>query len=138
MSRSDEQLNSLISSLTERFQKRLEELGETDPEKLLLETSKKKKEFLKNTIPDHLGQWQMKGEPVLAGDKFVIIRSWQAESATKTPEYQARRVIKIDPGLGFGYGPGTTLACIKAVEKYWKGGKLLDVGTGTGVLGNSS
>lgn len=134
MSQSDEQLNSLISSLTDHFQKRLAEMGETDPEKVLQEISDKKKEFLKNTIPDHLGQWQMKGEPVLAGEKFVIARSWHRDLVAVSPNYSSRKLIQIDPGVAFGSSHPTTLVCIEAIEKYWKGGNFLDIGTGTGIL----
>jgi ribosomal protein L11 methyltransferase len=44
-------------------------------------------------------------------------------------------VIEIDPGMAFGTGTHeTTRGCLEMLEKYWEGGSLLDVGTGTGIL----
>jgi ribosomal protein L11 methyltransferase len=44
-------------------------------------------------------------------------------------------VIRIEPGMAFGTGTHeTTRLCLKAIEKYFRGGSLLDVGTGTGIL----
>jgi ribosomal protein L11 methyltransferase len=44
-------------------------------------------------------------------------------------------VIEIDPGMAFGTGTHeTTRGCLEMLEKYWKGGSMLDVGTGTGIL----
>jgi len=38
--------------------------------------------------------------------------------------------------MAFGTGTHeTTKMCLEALERYWKGGRLLDVGTGTGILG---
>src|SRR5439155_4043805 len=44
-------------------------------------------------------------------------------------------VIRINPGMAFGTGTHeTTRLCLKAIEKYFRGGSFLDVGTGTGIL----
>jgi ribosomal protein L11 methyltransferase len=44
-------------------------------------------------------------------------------------------VIRIEPGMAFGTGTHeTTRLCLKAIEKYFRGGSFLDVGTGTGIL----
>jgi ribosomal protein L11 methyltransferase len=46
-----------------------------------------------------------------------------------------RVVVQIDPGMAFGTGNHeTTRLCLELLERYWKGGRLLDVGTGTGIL----
>jgi ribosomal protein L11 methyltransferase len=43
--------------------------------------------------------------------------------------------VQIDPGMAFGTGTHeTTRGCLELLEKYWHGGALLDVGTGTGIL----
>ncbi len=43
--------------------------------------------------------------------------------------------MQIDPGMAFGTGTHeTTRGCLELLEKYWHGGSLLDVGTGTGIL----
>ena len=45
-------------------------------------------------------------------------------------------VIEMDPGMAFGSGlHETTSMCVKALERYMpEGAKVLDVGTGTGIL----
>jgi ribosomal protein L11 methyltransferase len=44
-------------------------------------------------------------------------------------------VIRIEPGMAFGTGTHeTTRLCLKAMERYFRGGSFLDVGTGTGIL----
>jgi ribosomal protein L11 methyltransferase len=46
-----------------------------------------------------------------------------------------RILIRINPGMAFGTGTHeTTRLCLKAIEKYYRGGSFLDVGTGTGIL----
>ncbi len=48
---------------------------------------------------------------------------------------EAPIVIHINPGMAFGTGTHeTTRLCLKAIEKYFRGGSFLDVGTGTGIL----
>src|ERR1051326_8782421 len=93
-----------------------------------------KPEIQRNVISPSLPQWQMTGMPILAGSQFVIARSWDRDLLADNPIYANRKLLKIDPGIAFGFGHNTTLACIEALEQYWKGGRLLDIGTGTGVL----
>ena len=80
---------------------------------------------------DWLAEWKKGYEPVEIGARLLICPSWKREKATSTN----RLVIEIDPGMAFGTGTHeTTRGCLEMIEKYWQGGSLLDVGTGTGIL----
>jgi ribosomal protein L11 methyltransferase len=63
-----------------------------------------------------------------------------AQPESRDPFATARRsdtsiVIRIEPGMAFGTGTHeTTRLCLKAIEKHFRGGSFLDVGTGTGIL----
>ncbi|MEN6371323.1 MAG: 50S ribosomal protein L11 methyltransferase [Armatimonadota bacterium] len=63
--------------------------------------------------------------------KVLIKPSW--EDVETKPE---QVVVEIDPGMAFGTGNHpTTQLCMLALQKYIKGGeRVLDVGTGSGVL----
>ncbi len=65
-------------------------------------------------------------------DDILFIPSWEEAN---TPE-RAALTIHIDPGTAFGTGMHeTTQLCIRALRKYVKSGsRVLDVGTGSGVL----
>ena len=84
--------------------------------------------------------WKSFFRPLVIGEKIVIKPSWEPYE----PE-PAQVVIEIDPGRAFGTGkhPSTAL-CLKILELILKGspGKkidsiasVLDVGTGSGILG---
>lgn len=105
----------------------------------LLEQIKEKLEGLQNTInKDVINMWYMFYNPYPLGEEFVVIRSWQLEELKQDLLYFKRKAIKIDPGVSFGRGHTTTNLMIQAIEKYWQGGSILDVGTGTGVLAIAS
>lgn len=85
-----------------------------------------------STIPDQdwLQEWKQGYEPVWIGRRIVVAPSWKLPS-----DIEGRVVVQIDPGMAFGTGTHeTTRLCLEAIERYWDGGTLLDVGTGTGVL----
>jgi ribosomal protein L11 methyltransferase len=64
------------------------------------------------------------------GERFVIAPPW-----SEVAEKPDRIVIRIEPGMAFGTGTHeTTRLCLVALEKYFVGGTLFDVGTGTGIL----
>ncbi|HEX5732302.1 MAG TPA: 50S ribosomal protein L11 methyltransferase [Blastocatellia bacterium] len=79
---------------------------------------------------DWMQKWKEGFEPVNVGSRLVIAPSW------KLPEINDERVVvEIDPGMAFGTGTHeTTRMCLEAIEELWKGGHMLDVGTGTGIL----
>lgn len=80
---------------------------------------------------DWLSEWKKGWEPILIGQRLLIAPSWKLEQIKDTD----RLVIQIDPGMAFGTGTHeTTRGCLELLEKYWQGGALLDVGTGTGIL----
>ncbi len=80
---------------------------------------------------DWLAEWKKGWEPILIGKKLMICPSWKREQNVATD----RVVVEIDPGMAFGTGTHeTTRGCLVMLEKYWQGGSLLDVGTGTGIL----
>jgi ribosomal protein L11 methyltransferase len=80
---------------------------------------------------DWLAEWKKGYEPIAIGQRLLICPSWKRDQAQTAD----RVVIEIDPGMAFGTGTHeTTRGCMEMLEKYWKGGALLDVGTGTGIL----
>ena len=66
-------------------------------------------------------------------DDLLVIPSWE----TVEEEDQGKMVLHIDPGTAFGTGMHeTTQLCIRQLKKYVTPGTvLLDVGTGSGILG---
>ena len=66
-------------------------------------------------------------------DDILIKPSWEEVK----PEDRKKLLIQIDPGTAFGTGKHeTTQLCIRQLEKYVKPGvKVLDLGTGSGILG---
>src|SRR5262249_3303917 len=80
---------------------------------------------------DWLAECNKGYEPIAIGRRLLVCPSWRIDQARNTD----RVVIEIDPGMAFGTGTHeTTRGCLEMLEKYWKGGSLLDVGTGTGIL----
>jgi ribosomal protein L11 methyltransferase len=79
--------------------------------------------------------WEKSIEPIEVGEKFVIKPTWKSYDKKSD-----RIVIQIDPKMSFGTGfHETTRLMLKAIEKYMKpGSKVLDVGTGTGILAIAS
>lgn len=65
-------------------------------------------------------------------DDILVIPSWEDIQ----PEDDSRMVLHIDPGTAFGTGMHeTTQLCIRQLRKHVKEGtRLLDVGTGSGIL----
>ena len=79
---------------------------------------------------DWLGEWKRNWQPVVIGERFIIAPPWSEVSDAGN-----RIVLRIEPGMAFGTGTHeTTRLCLSAIEKYFAGGSLLDVGTGTGIL----
>lgn len=92
-----------------------------------------KKEVKINSVDgeDWGNSWKKYYKPIRISDRVVIKPSWE--------EYQSKPsdiVVELEPGMAFGTGQHeTTKLCSKFLEKYVKqGDKVLDVGTGTGIL----
>ncbi|MBX3277564.1 MAG: 50S ribosomal protein L11 methyltransferase [Acidobacteria bacterium] len=80
---------------------------------------------------DWLAEWKKGYEPVAVGERLLIVPSWKRDETGAVD----RVVVQIDPGLAFGTGTHeTTRGCLEMLERYWRGGAMLDVGTGTGIL----
>ena len=112
---------------------------------------------------DWLAEWKKSWQPVQVG-RFVIAPPWieSVPRAGRGPHAGSPRgvvdatglydrveindrlatargtdsiVIFINPGMAFGTGTHeTTRLCLKAIDKHFRGGSFLDVGTGTGIL----
>ena len=86
---------------------------------------------------DWLAEWKKDWQPVEVG-RFIIAPPWSdvtEPGAIATGSSIDRVVIRIEPGMAFGTGTHeTTRLCLKAIERYFRGGSFLDVGTGTGIL----
>ncbi|NLO16927.1 MAG: 50S ribosomal protein L11 methyltransferase [Arcobacter butzleri] len=77
---------------------------------------------------DWIAKYKNSITPVSAGE-FYIYPSWEESK-------DGMINIKLDPALAFGSGHHeTTSSCLEAISKYVKANeKLLDVGTGSGIL----
>jgi ribosomal protein L11 methyltransferase len=76
-------------------------------------------------------QWEQSITPVEIGSRVLIKPSWQ-----NVPDTAGKIVIEIDPKMSFGTGHHeTTRLCLRLLEQFVKqGDRVLDVGTGTGLL----
>lgn len=83
---------------------------------------------------DWINNWKQYFKPFFIGD-ILIKPTW--EEILQNTKYKT--LIQIDPGTAFGTGSHeTTKLCISALERYLKdflGANVLDVGTGSGILG---
>lgn len=75
--------------------------------------------------------WKKYFKAFSVGEKLAVCPSWEKYENTEN-----RRVISLDPGAAFGTGGhATTWLCMNLLEKYVdQDTKLLDVGTGSGIL----
>lgn len=81
---------------------------------------------------DWINNWKQYFKPFTVDD-ILIKPTWE-----EIPEeHKDKLLIQIDPGTAFGTGKHeTTQLCIRQLEKYVKpGAKVLDLGTGSGILG---
>ena len=74
--------------------------------------------------------WKQYYKPFRLGDRLVVKPTWEDWDAQP-----GDLIIEMDPGMAFGTGTHeTTAMCVSMIEDYYKGGTLLDVGTGSGIL----
>jgi len=80
---------------------------------------------------DWENNWKEYYKPFCIGDKFLIKPTWERIDIP-----QNKLVLELDPASAFGTGQhATTKLCIEALEKIpTKDFKLLDIGTGSGIL----
>lgn len=76
--------------------------------------------------------WKKYYNPVKISEKFTIVPTWEEYTPISSDEL----IIELDPGMAFGTGTHpTTVLCIQALERTVKSGdRIVDVGTGSGVL----
>ena len=81
---------------------------------------------------DWINNWKQYFKPFTV-DHILIKPTWEE----LPPEHADKLLIQIDPGTAFGTGKHeTTQLCIRQLETYVKPGmKVLDLGTGSGILG---
>lgn len=74
--------------------------------------------------------WKRFYKPLRLGRRLVVRPSW--EPYQPAPD---DLVIDLDPGLAFGTGSHeSTALCAELLERWYTGGPVLDVGTGSGIL----
>ena len=76
-------------------------------------------------------KWKEKWDVTHVSDRITIVPSWLEYS----PKSEDEVIITLDPGCAFGTGThATTQLCMLAMEKYFTGGNLADIGMGSGIL----
>lgn len=80
---------------------------------------------------DWANSWKAYYKPIKIGDRLVIVPAWEKYEAA-----EGELIVRMDPGMAFGTGTHeTTRLVIRMLEKYTKPGcRMLDVGTGSGIL----
>ncbi len=90
-----------------------------------------RQEELRDWVAESRADW----EPLLVGERFFLVPEWRGDPA---PEGRFR--IVVNPGMAFGTGRhATTQLCLEALERYVRPGmRVLDVGTGAGILAQAA
>ena len=72
--------------------------------------------------------WRKYYHPMDVGQRLAVVPSWQ--------DYETSRVkLILDPGLAFGTGGHeTTNLCLEVLDERVRGERVLDIGTGSGIL----
>ena len=80
---------------------------------------------------DWATNWKQYYKPVRISETLTIKPTWEAYEAA-----EGEHVIELDPGMAFGTGTHeTTAVCLRTIEKHIaKGDRVVDVGTGSGIL----
>lgn len=80
---------------------------------------------------DWANSWKKYFKPVRIGKRLVVVPTW--ETYEPSPEDV---ILELDPGMAFGTGTHeTTRLCAMLIEDHMKpGARVLDVGTGSGIL----
>jgi ribosomal protein L11 methyltransferase len=74
-------------------------------------------------------------QPMEVGERFYLVPEWRDD-----PAPPGRFRIAVNPGMAFGTGVHeTTRLCLEALERYVRPGmRVLDVGTGSGILARAA
>jgi ribosomal protein L11 methyltransferase len=101
----------------------------------LLNINVPKKQFFEWKIikeEDWLTSWKKYLAPELVGNHFLILPCW----INLNEKFKDKQIIKIDPGAAFGTGshPSTYLCLEKMENILFAGKKVLDIGSGSGIL----
>ncbi len=80
---------------------------------------------------DWANSWKAYYKPIKIGSRLVIVPAWERYEAE-----EGELIVRMDPGMAFGTGTHeTTRLVIRLLEHYTKAGcRMLDVGTGSGIL----
>ncbi|WP_288246057.1 50S ribosomal protein L11 methyltransferase [uncultured Prochlorococcus sp.] len=81
---------------------------------------------------DWLSSWKKYWAPELVGNHFLILPFW----INLNEKFKDKQIIKIDPGAAFGTGshPSTYLCLEKMENILFSDKKVLDIGSGSGIL----
>lgn len=76
--------------------------------------------------------WKAHYKPLRVGERLLIVPAWERDVPTQPEDV----VVRLEPGMAFGTGlhPSTRLALCLLEQTVWPGTRVLDVGTGSGIL----
>lgn len=116
------ELTNILSEIRKRLDKEINRLPECQEVLSISVRMADEKEW---------SSWKQTFKPFRLGTRMVVTPTWETPDALLEDI-----VIKIDPGQAFGTGQhATTANCAFMLERYIEGGeRVLDVGTGTGIL----
>jgi ribosomal protein L11 methyltransferase len=97
-----------------------------------IDIGKNKISIIEVNEEDWATAWKKYYHPVKISERFTIVPTWEVYTPVNSDEL----IIELDPGMAFGTGTHpTTVMCIQALERtVKKGDRIIDVGTGSGVL----